>query len=73
MSEKIVGCVIKIENGFVVEECNGKIRKICVPGTRTKNGGFSIFGSGGNGGYGHPDLECFRMSKINEKLRKAEK
>jgi len=73
MNEKIAGCVVKTENGFIVEECNGKIKKICIPGTRTKDGGFSIFGSGGNAGYGYPDVECFCMSKIKKKLRKAKK
>lgn len=71
--KKIVGCTVKIKNGFIVEACNGKIKKICVPGTRTKDGGFSIFGSGGSAGYSYPDLECFCISKIREKLRKAEK
>ncbi len=72
MSKK-AGCVVSTEDGFIVEKCNGKIKKICVPGTRSVNGGFSVFGSGGNAGHDYPDIECYCMSEIKKKLRKAKK
>jgi hypothetical protein len=71
LANNIDGCKVKIKDGFIIEECKGKIKTICIPGTRSKNGGFNVFGNGGNAGYGYPDIECFSISKINEKIKKS--
>ena len=50
-----------------VKKVKKKITHVCVPGTRSKEGGVSIFGSGANGGHGHPDIECLPIEEIEEK------
>ena len=71
-------CRIEIRDGFIVRVCTSKegeekITHVCVPGTRSKEGGISIFGSGANGGYGHPDIECLPIEEIEEKIKKKVK
>lgn len=71
--EETEGCITKIENGAIVKKCGEETKVICFPGTTSKSGGFSILGCGGNGGYSHPDVKCFRMSQIQNKIKKAER
>lgn len=67
------GCRIEIEDGFIVERCGEEITKICIPGTTTIEGGFTVLGTGGNGGGGHPDIRCLCASEIREKMEEAGK
>lgn len=71
--EETDGCITKIEAGIIVKKCGEETKVICFPGTSGKSGGFSVLGCGGNTGYSNPDIKCFRMSEIKNKIKNTEK
>ncbi len=71
--EKTNSCVIKTENGFIVNKCEDKTEAICFPIISSVNGGVNLFGSGVNGGYSYSNLKCIHMKKIKSKIERAKR